>query len=227
MPKMHAPKSFDGPDERWPPPDIQSKLILNTVRGAVFAILDGKDFVEVSKYRKSIDWDHPPKNPWKKKTLVVTFPKAQLNQTPREKYKSSIHHALTRVGIDHTTKKRIGIAVATLESQYKRMTPERFVHRMKILDDRETSKLERDVRFLLWNMKLFRWFGSFALSQTTSLLLSDGNFSGLKENSASLAVLAMIIDRAKSMKKEGKNGSRFFQEFKKIIHRATDSFRED
>ena len=36
------------------------------------------------------------------------------------------------------------------------MTPERFAHRMKVLDDRETSKLERDVRFLLGNMKLFR-----------------------------------------------------------------------
>ena len=59
------------------------------------------------------------------------------------------------------------------------------------------------------------------------MLLSDGNFSGLRENSASLAVLAMIIDRAKNIKKEGKNGSRFFQEFEKILYRATDSFRED
>jgi hypothetical protein len=225
--KMRAPKHFDGPEEKWSTLDAKSKLILNTIREAVFAILEWKNQVTVSKYKKEIDWNHPPKKFPRKISHVVIFPPYNPRKTPIENTKDSLHAALAHVGIDNTVKKRIATWVDALWSQYKNMSPERFLHRMEILEEGKISKLERDVRFLLWNMKLFRSFWPSAMRETLRLLLSHGNFPGLKEGSHSLKALAMIIDTAKKMKWSSQNGRQKFQKFEAILFQAVDSFWSD
>jgi hypothetical protein len=81
FPANHRHGEFPDEDGKL---DAKMKLLLNTTREVVLAILDGVDKVELKRYKKKIHWSHPPKKFPKKQDFVLDISTQYASLKPDE-----------------------------------------------------------------------------------------------------------------------------------------------
>lgn len=207
----------DFPLEKGKALSPKSKLIMNTVRDTILAILQWEDIAVIKKYKKKINWEKLPKKLGKKENVILDISPIQeeiWSSRSASQIKSGVkngtHMALDAVGINSkNTDKRIRIAIETLGWQYKIMSEERFVHRF------QNGKVKRDATFLIGMMRYMSQLGTEWLTSVLDILFSDGYYPAL-DRSDSMKALKYLIKRWKETLKNNSQDERY-NEFKSMI----------
>jgi hypothetical protein len=221
-------KHGEFPDEKGKL-DTKTKLLVNTTREVILAILDGKTEVKLKRYKKNVRINHLPRKPGKTESFTHKiknhYKPIATTETPITRTKSTVHLALEQVGIDKTnTNKRIATVIESLWSQYEHMLIERFLHRM------ENGKVLRDARFLL-GVPYLLW-GEWIESRKETLedLKSKHNFQNLidsKDARANNALDKLLKTTRKYLKKEYREKwKEKYAEFITNLKSSIDGFHE-